>query len=105
MRELTDRAHLGGPSGGSTLGTIEGGRIKNPGVFTLYAIASALGVRLEDLMGVQRIEVTTKGRRHERRKVTMLEAELQREREARRVVDEALREALEKLDEFNRQPR
>jgi transcriptional regulator with XRE-family HTH domain len=105
MRELTDRAHLGGVKASSTLGTIESGRVKHPGAFMLYAIASALGVRMEDLMGVQRIEITTKGRRHERRKVTMLEAELQREREARRVVDEALREALEKLDEFNRQPR
>lgn len=41
---------------------IERGKVANPGVYTLYAIATTLGVRLEDLMGVQRVEHTTKGR-------------------------------------------
>jgi transcriptional regulator with XRE-family HTH domain len=49
------------------LSNVESGKIKNPGVYSLYAVAVALGVRLEDLMGVQRVEATTKGRTTARR--------------------------------------
>lgn len=47
---------------------MESGRITNPGVYTLYKLAVVLGVRLEDLMGVPRVEVTTKGRSRARRR-------------------------------------
>jgi transcriptional regulator with XRE-family HTH domain len=99
MTALTARAQLGGHRASSTLSTIESGHVKSPSVWTVYALAHTLGVRMEDLMGVQRIEATTKGRIQERRKLAMLEADLERERAARRVVDEALREALAKLRE------
>lgn len=42
--------------------SIERGTVTNPGVYTLYAIATALGVRIEDLAGVTRVDHTTKGR-------------------------------------------
>jgi hypothetical protein len=41
---------------------LESGKIATPGAFKLYGIALALGLRLEDLMGVQLLEDTTKGR-------------------------------------------
>lgn len=67
-REITSTvlAELSGVSAGN-ITEIELGRIVNPGVFTLYSIAVALGVRVEDLMGVPRVEKTTKGRSHARR--------------------------------------
>lgn len=51
----------------SHISSIETGKRPNPGAFTLYAIARVLGVRLEDLMGVPRVERTTKGRSNARR--------------------------------------
>lgn len=46
----------------SGIGDLIGGRVTNPGVDALYAIATALGVRIEDLMGVPRVEATTRYR-------------------------------------------
>lgn len=52
----------------TTYSDVETGRITNPGVYTLYKLAVVLGVRLEDLMGVPRVEATTKGRSRARRR-------------------------------------
>lgn len=41
---------------------IEAGKIQAPSAFIVYALASSLGVRMEVLMGVPRVEITTKGR-------------------------------------------
>lgn len=48
--------------GRGTVASIESGTVTNPGVYTLYRIAVALGVPMEDLMGVPRVAHTTKGR-------------------------------------------
>lgn len=71
-RGLTIRAlaHMASLSP-SVVAELESGRIKDPRVSTLYAIAVALGIRMEDLMGVQRVEATTKGRREEARRKTL----------------------------------
>lgn len=61
--DLSRNAHVSP----TLLSNIETGKITNPGVYTLYAVAVTLGVRMEDLMGVQRIEGTTKGRVNARR--------------------------------------
>lgn len=65
---LTHR-QLGAMAGiaGSTISSIETGKAPNPGAYTLYRVAIVLGVRLEDLMGVPRVELTTKGRSRVRR--------------------------------------
>lgn len=65
---LTNRA-LGAMAGvgPTTISSIVTGRLANPGVYTLYGLAIALGVRMEDLMGVPRVELTTKGRSRVRR--------------------------------------
>lgn len=42
---------------------VENGYVKVPGVHAVYVWASALGVRMEDLMEVPRIEHTSKGRK------------------------------------------
>jgi transcriptional regulator with XRE-family HTH domain len=60
--------------GRGTVASIETGKVVNPGVYTLYRIAVALGVPMEDLMGVQRVTNTTKGRSRVR--------ELERQRRA-----------------------
>lgn len=54
-------AQIGGTSK-SYVNNLESGKITNPGAFTLYGLALGLGLRLEDLMGVQLLEDTTKGR-------------------------------------------
>jgi transcriptional regulator with XRE-family HTH domain len=54
-------AQMGGTSK-SYINNLESGKIATPGAFKLYGIALALGLRLEDLMGVQLLEDTTKGR-------------------------------------------
>lgn len=41
---------------------VENGYVKVPGVHAVYVWASALGVRMEDLMEVPRVEHTSKGR-------------------------------------------
>lgn len=46
----------------SQIASLEAGRVENPGVFTLYPIALALGVAFEDLMGVRPIADSTKAR-------------------------------------------
>jgi transcriptional regulator with XRE-family HTH domain len=52
--------------GRSYVAQIERGDLVNPGIDTFYPIATALGVRIEDLMGVPRIERLTKGVSHNR---------------------------------------
>lgn len=44
----------------TNIASFELGRTANPGVFTLYPVALALGCPLEELMGVSRIEASTK---------------------------------------------
>lgn len=61
-----DLAEMAGVSQ-TQVGGIVRGKIANPGVFTLYGLAVALGVRVEDLMGVPRVDHTTKGRSRARR--------------------------------------
>ena len=46
---------------------VENGYVKTPGVLPVYVWATALGVRMEDLMSMPRVEHTTKGRSRARR--------------------------------------
>jgi len=46
----------------SSIQYVIAGRITNPSMDFMYAIATALGVRMEDLMGVPRVEATTRYR-------------------------------------------
>lgn len=46
----------------SYIATLESGKVTNPGVYSLYALALGLGMRLEDLMGVSLLENSTKAR-------------------------------------------
>lgn len=39
----------------TTITALESGQVRNPGVFTLYPIALALRVPMEDLMGASRL--------------------------------------------------
>jgi transcriptional regulator with XRE-family HTH domain len=50
----------------SQLSNIESGKIRNPGVESVYGLATALGIRIEDLMGAPRVEVTTRYRSRSR---------------------------------------
>lgn len=60
----TDLAHAAGTQR-STVAALEIGRVRNPGVFTLYPIALALRVPMEDLMGASRLLDRDRIRRHE----------------------------------------
>lgn len=59
-------AELAGVSQTQIQGIVSG-RIKNPGVYGLYGLAVALGTRMETLLGVPRVDHTTKGRSRARR--------------------------------------
>jgi transcriptional regulator with XRE-family HTH domain len=59
LKELA--AHIG--LSASYVSQVENGYVKTPGIGPLYTWASALGVRMEDLMELPRIEHTSKGRR------------------------------------------
>lgn len=48
-------------TGRTYIAQVEIGRITNPGAYTLYAVCAVLGLRMEDLMNVPRVERTTKG--------------------------------------------
>lgn len=62
-RGLTQDALASGAGTHRTvIASLEGGRVTNPGVYTLYSIALVLGEPLERIMGVQAIAETTKGR-------------------------------------------
>jgi transcriptional regulator with XRE-family HTH domain len=57
-RDLANRTNIAA----TTISNIELGKIANPGVYTLYPLALALGASFEELMGTQRLDGTTKAR-------------------------------------------
>jgi len=62
MRQLADMAGCTP----SFVANIVSGKTTDPGASFLYGFATALGVRMEDLMGVPRVEVTTRYRSRSR---------------------------------------